>query len=84
MKPVAPIVKLFDGNRMSVQASAYHYCTPRNDEGPYTHYEVGFPTFVDHDLLEYAEEPDKPMKTVYAYVPVELIDKIITKHGGRV
>lgn len=29
-----------DGTVLSVQAGRYHYCEPRNNEGPWTHVEV--------------------------------------------
>lgn len=29
-----------DGFTLSVQASDFHYCTPRSKEGPWTHFEV--------------------------------------------
>ena len=33
-----------DGHTLSVQASETHYCTPRDNRGPWTHVEVGYPT----------------------------------------
>lgn len=71
-----------DGFRMSVQASSMHYCTPRNDEGPYVAFEVGFPSEREEALMPYAEEPDAPTETIYGWVPAHVIDEIVAKHGG--
>jgi hypothetical protein len=35
-----PAIECRDGSKMSVQAGEYHYCTPRVNEGPWTHVEV--------------------------------------------
>lgn len=32
--------------------------------------------------MEYCENPENPTDTVYGYVPIEVIEEIITKHGG--
>lgn len=71
-----------DGFSMSVQASKYHYCTPRADKGPWEEVEVGFPSVVEELLIPYAEQPDKQPETVYGYVPVSILEKVIEKHGG--
>ena len=72
-----------DGFEMSVQASNVHYCSPRVDNADYySEVEVGYPTVSEEELLDYAEDRTRPTKTVYGYVPVELVDKIISKHGG--
>jgi hypothetical protein len=34
------------------------------------------------DLMSWAETEDDPLHTVYAYVPVEKLCEILTKHGG--
>lgn len=72
-----------DGFEMSVQASNVHYCSPRIDNADYySEVEVGFPTTVEAELIYYAEDRRHLLKTVYSYVPVELVEKIINKHGG--
>ena len=82
---IRPHVKCKDGFEVSVQASFGHYCSPR-DSGDivYDQVELGFPNAVEPELLEYAEDSDKPTETVYGWVPVELVNKIIEKHGGIV
>ena len=73
------------GFSMSVQANSTSYCSPRHDHAnPYTSVEVGFPSREEPLLLEWAEEPNKPTATVYAWVPVQVVTKVIAKHGGRV
>lgn len=81
-KEHAPRVECVDGFSMSVQASQYHYCTPRQDTGPYLEMEIGFPSSEEPLIMPYAEDNERPTKTVYGYVPTELIDEVITKHGG--
>ena len=73
---------------MSVQASENHYCLPRDDKGPYSAVEVGFPTAYESLLREHvessfndAEEPEWT-QCVYPYVPVTVVSEVIEKHGG--
>lgn len=67
-----------------MQASEFHYATPRDNKGPYTAVEVGFPSQEEPDLMNYAEDASKPTKTVYGYVPFKLVLAVIEKHGGMV
>lgn len=32
--------------------------------------------------MPYIEDPTEPTKAVYPYVPVEVIEQVIEKHGG--
>jgi hypothetical protein len=74
-----------DGFTMSVQAFEGGYCTPGiNNANKYTEVEVGFPSKPEELLMEYAEEPDRPTQTVYAYVPVQVVTNVLAKHGGIV
>ena len=74
-----------DGFSMSVQASAYNYCQPQEPAADrYETVEIGFPTAKEPMLMPYAETPENPTDTVYAYVPVELVTNVIVKHGGMV
>lgn len=58
---------------------------PRNFETdrftPYESVELGFPSEADELIYEYAEEGDYT-NTVYPYVPVDIVEKLIEKHGG--
>ena len=71
-----------DGFTMSVQASHFHYCTPRGDDPPYRRVEIGYPSAKDDALMEYAETPADPTGTVYGYVPIEIVEQVIAAHGG--
>ena len=73
-----------DGLEMSVQANHGAYCSPRDDEGPYESVEVGFPSYPVLELREYAEDPNDMENTVYGWVPLELVRKIIYVRGGMV
>ena len=67
---------------MSVQASSNHYCSPREDEGPWTHVEVGYPNRVEPLLWEWAEVKGAWTDTVYPRVPVEVVAAVVELHGG--
>ncbi len=74
-----------DGFTVSVQASSTAYCNPRKDTAErYTSVELGFPSEDDEMIAQYAEDPDRPCDTVYAWVPVEIVNLLIAKHGGAV
>lgn len=67
---------------MSVQASEYHYCSPRiNKAEKYESVEIGYPTSYEPLLVPYEDGPDSP---VFGFVPVEVVREIIKKHGGMV
>lgn len=83
MKQQTPLIRCMDGTTLSVQASTNHYCEPRNNFGPYTHVEVGYPSKEPPDTWSpYAEEPNEPTKTIYTYIPIELVNFFIASHGG--
>ena len=44
--------------------------------------EVGYPSQKEELLMPYIEDPTEPTKAVYPYVPVEVIEQVIEKHGG--
>ena len=71
-----------DGYSISVQASEFHYCSPRlNGLQDYKSVELGYPSAEDELINEYAEGMDYT-DTVYGYVPIEVVEKLIEKHGG--
>lgn len=79
-----PRVHCADGFSVSVQASQFHYCRPRIDNaGKYNAVELGYPSAADDLITDYAEDVTYT-DTVYGYVPVEIVDKLIEKHGGIV
>jgi hypothetical protein len=79
------LVECVDGFKMSVQANGTAYCSPRIDDADnYTEVEIGFPSHREELLIEFAEEPNKPTETVYAWVPTQIVTTVIAKHGGMV
>ena len=71
-----------DGFRMSVQASETHYSSPKGFADKYSEVEIGYPSDMESLIMDYCEDDEKPCNTVYGYVPVELVDRVIEKHGG--
>ena len=65
-----------DGARFSIQASHYHYCTPRTDTGPWTHVEV-MPLGTNSRPTCFVCENDD----VAGYVPIEDIAAEIMSRG---
>ena len=82
MNVTRPRVLCADGFTVSVQAGCGIYSIPRGDADDYTHVELGYPSQGEEALLKYAENREWPTDTVYAYVPVELVDKVLKAHGG--
>lgn len=64
---------------MSIQVGKSLYCTPRNDEGPYTEVEVGYPDPKPQNWDKW----DDGGSGVYAYVPIEKVREFIDFLGGE-
>lgn len=77
-----PELVLNDGFKMSVQASSGHYCSPRQNQKVYSSVEIGFPSEEEMLIFEYAENKNGLTQTVYGWVPCEVVDEVIEKHGG--
>ena len=80
MKELSKRYILHDGTILSIQASEMHYCTPRNNIGPYTAAEVHVALGTGPDgwgAYEHGEEG-----IYYGYVPTDLIEKFIVDRGG--
>lgn len=77
-----PRITCADGFSMSVQAREAAYCSPRNNVGPWSACEVGYPSEAEPLLMDWVEDANRPTDTVYTWVPVEVIDAVIAKHGG--
>ena len=75
-----------DGFEMSVQVGFSLYSTPKKIAKRYSAVEIGFPSEHEPLIEEYAESfcEDKTdyTDTVYPYVPVKLVDKVLKRHGG--
>ena len=95
-KPLYKRVVFNNGGSISIQASRTAYCEPRNDEGPYTKMELGYPskdTVLPENLLKYVEQSvvynddgsmgtNDPYNSVYPYVPLVVIRHLIDSNGG--
>lgn len=74
-----------DGFSISVQASQYHYCEPRESNAErYVCVEVGYPSKSVRSFARYAERQGRKHTGIYAYVPIEEVDAVIRRHGGIV
>jgi hypothetical protein len=80
--PGIPALECKDGFSVSMQTGKFLYCEPRDNAGPWTHVELGFPSGYEEELMEYAEDKDRPTGTVYGWVPLELVARVVTAHGG--
>ena len=77
-----PSIICNDGFEMSVQGSKTHYSSPRDNSYLFEAMEIGFPSVKEDLIIEYAESKDSPTQTVYGWVPTDIIQKVIDKHGG--
>ena len=84
MGNVMPRVHCNDGYNVSIQAGRGLYSAPRIDHylGGYVSVELGFPSSIDEEFKPYAEDENDWCNTVYAYVPVSLVNKVLERHGG--
>ena len=74
---IRPRIVCVDGFDVSIQASETHYCAPRDNFGPYTEVEIGYPSDIVPEWMPYVEDSDEPLETVYAWVPIELVDAVL-------
>ena len=85
-----PQIVCSDGFKMSVQVGFSLYSTPKKVAKRYSAVEIGFPSEHEPLIEEYAETFYKEDEmdvtdytdTVYPYVPVRIVDKVLKKHGG--
>lgn len=89
-----PHIHCKDGFSFSAQAGSVYYSWPREDlVEEYKAVEIGYPSEDVPELHEYAEIDEEAYKEyygesvdytkqIYLYVPVEVVDMIIEKHGG--
>jgi hypothetical protein len=81
---LTPRIHCADGLSLSVQAGCAAYCAPRNATGPWYMVEVGYPSAECPELCQWIANPEKPTDTVYGYVPISVVEKLIESHGGIV
>ena len=87
-----PQIVCADGFKMSVQVGFTLYSTPKKVAKRYSAVEIGFPSEHEPLIEEYAEgigtvyshsgDEIDYTDTVYPYVPVGIVDKVLKKHGG--
>lgn len=80
-------LKCKSGLTMSLQGGSCLYSEPKDYMAEkFSQVEMGFPSRFLPELIEYADvyEPKtiEDYSTVYAYVPVEILNKIIHRNGG--
>ena len=83
-----PHIICADGFSMSVQVGYSLYSTPKKIAKRYSAVEIGYPSEPEELIKEYAElapfdeDTTDYTDTVYPYVPVSVVDKVLKKHGG--
>ena len=85
-----PHIICADGFSMSVHVGYSLYSTPKKIAKRYSAVEIGYPS--DHEpliekwaeFIPFGDEDEVPdyTGTVYPYVPVGVVDKVLKKHGG--
>lgn len=80
---IFPRMTCADGFSMSAQGHAGAYSQPRDDwADDYREVEVGFPSEREDLLMPFVEDESRPTQTVYGYVPIDIVEAVIAKHGG--
>lgn len=84
-----PRIVCNDGFSLSIQVGYSLYSKPKKVAKRYSEVEIGFPSEPESLIAEYADDwevqgDDDPRlcETVYGYVPVKIVDKVLKKHGG--
>ena len=83
-----PQIVCTDGFTMSVQVGYSLYSEPKKVAKRYSKVEIGYPSERETLLEEYVELSmfDENFvdytDTIYPYVPVKVVDKVLKKHGG--
>ena len=82
-----PHIVCADGFTMSVQVGYSLYSKPKKVAKRYSEVEIGYPSENEPLLKEYVDSPYKDgfvdyTDSIYPYVPVKVVDKILKKHGG--
>jgi hypothetical protein len=76
LNPAVP----FRGGKISIQASEFHYSTPKNDKGPYSQYEVGA-WDTDGHWLKLPELREDNQDTVYGYIDKDKVVSLLKSDG---
>lgn len=83
---IRPMVVCEDGFSLSIQTSSGHYCVPAaNNRTDYSALELGCLSEVVPELEDYMDPGSDEKgysRAVFGYVPRDLVERIIRKHGG--
>ncbi len=82
VQEIRPYIICEDGFTISVQAGSVLDCTPRENVEAYEDVQCDHPSEVEEVLLRYAKEEDDPKETKYPYVPIDVVEAVVKKHGG--
>jgi hypothetical protein len=78
-----PKIVCMDGFKMSVQGNEMTYSIPKKVATEFTAMEIGFPSAQEDLIMEFIDRLVlEPTQSVYGYIPIDLIEKIVEKHGG--
>ena len=82
-----PHIVCTDGFTMSVQVGYSLYSKPKKVAKRYSEVEVGYPSEREPLLEKYVETVFEAefidyTDSIYPYVPVKLVDKVLKRHGG--
>jgi len=82
-----PHIVCVDGFTMSVQVGYSLYSKPKKVAKRYSEVEIGYPSEHEPLLEEWAETIFEDgsidyTNTVYPYVPVKIVDRVLKRHGG--
>ena len=82
-KELRPRIICNDGFSMSVQAGKETYSMPSEaGKTGFSSVEIGYLNEEEELLFGIAENEENYTDTIYPYIPVELVNEIINKHGG--
>ena len=82
---IFPRIECADGLNFSAQGHCGAYSAPRDDfADSYDSVEIGFPSERVEEFMPYIDGgPDSdPLESVYGWVPTEIVEAVIAKHGG--
>lgn len=79
---IRPWIVCKDGFTFSVQGSRSHYCFPRERTMHYDKLEIGYPSIEEPLINEWADKDESYTNSTYGFVPVNVIDEVLIKHGG--
>ena len=84
LQEIRPHVLCADGYEISIQAGRCAYSIPRENDIEFDAVELGYPNMTDELIEKYAEDPGSPTSCIYPYVPVDIVEVLMEKHGGIV